>query len=216
MYEIEKYFEYDSAEESLKAWKERVDGFHTKLQAELCEMFFSYWPEMEVNRELIVQELWELAGHSCHDAYFSLLLATEYLHKGLPVLGDQSLPAARSRDKEEKELEELFDKFPILNTEQFIQSYWEDFELGIKVDNFYFQTHRKIKEALVEFYFENINRLYGDQLRYLDCQLYYMSSFPFSEGSLKLKFQTEADKDQSQQPAGELDKPSISFNPLNL
>lgn len=210
MNDVEKYFEYSSAEESLKDWKDRFDGFHTKLQAELCELFFNYWPEMEVNRELIIKELRELAVYSCQDAYFSLLTANEYLRKGLPVLGDQSLPAARSRDKEEKELEELLEKFPILNNDEFIKSHWEDFELGVKVDNFYFQTHQKIKEALVEFYFDNIKNLEGDHLRFIDCQLYYMSSFSFSQGSLKLKFQTEEpDKNQSPQSAGELVEPSI-------
>ena len=191
MNDTEKYFDYSSVEELLKDWKDQFDGFHSKLPAELCEFFFSYWPEMEVNRELIIQDLRELADYSCQDAYFSLLTAKNYLSKGMPILENQSLPAPRSRDKEEKELEKLLKKFPILNNDDFIQSHWEDFELGVKVDNFYFQTHRKIKEVLVEFYFENINNLEVDQLRFIDCQLYYMSSFPFSQGSLKLKFQAE-------------------------
>jgi len=200
MNDVEKYFEYNSAEESMKAWKDRFDGFHTKLPAELCEFFFSYWTEMETNRELIIQELLELTSYPCHEAYLILSEANEYLRQGLPVLGDQSLPAVKSREQEEKELEELFVEFPNLNNDEFIKSNWEDFELGVKVDNFILLVHKKIKEALVEFYFENINRLEGDQLRYIDCQIYYRSAISFSEGSLRLKNQAEEpDKNQSHQ-----------------
>lgn len=200
MNDVEKYFEYNSAEESMKAWKDRFDGFHTKLPAELCEFFFSYWTEMETNRELIIQELLELTSYPCHEAYLILSEANEYLRQGLPVLGDQSLPAVKSREQEEKELEELFVEFPNLNNGEFIKSYWEDFELGVKVDNFFFQVHKKFKQALVEFYFESINSLEGDQLRFIDCQLYYRSSTPFSEGSLKLKYQTEEPNEKQSSP----------------
>jgi hypothetical protein len=200
MNDVGKYFEYHSAEESAKAWKKRFDGFHLKLQAELCELFFSYWPEMKASRELIDKKLMELAVYSCHEAYLSLGEANEYLRQGLSVLGDQILPVLKSREKEEKELEDLLNEFPNLNNAEFIQSYWEDFELGVKVDNFFFQAHKKIKEALVEFYFESINSLEGDQLRFIDCRLYYWSSIPFSEGSLKLKYQSEEPvKNQSHQ-----------------
>ena len=100
----------------------------------------------------------------------------------------------------DEELEELLEEFQILNNDEFIKSYWENFELGEKVNNYYFQVHRKIKETLVEFYFENINNLDGDHLRYIDCQLYHCSSCPFSEGSIRLKFQAEEpDNDQSSQ-----------------
>ncbi len=153
-----------------------------------------------MNRELINQELSELADYTCNEVYLSLCKAIEYLKQSLPVLGDQSLPEAKSREKEEVDLNELFDKFPCLNNDEFIKSYWEDFDLGVKVDNFYFQVHQRIKRILVEFYFESINILEGDQLRFIDCQLYYMASVPFSQDSLRLKFHAkEPDKNPSHQ-----------------
>lgn len=187
MNDFEKYFEYHSLEQSADSWKERFDGFQSKLQSELCEFFFSYWPEMEASRESIFSELQQLAIYPSQEAYLAYLKANINLNKGVAPVCDYNVPKKKSRNEGENSLEKLLAEFPALkDNKEFIQSYWVNFEEDLKYDNFFFGIHNKVKEVLVEYYFGGIDELESEHLRELDSDLYYFSSQVFSVQALKI------------------------------
>jgi len=112
MNDFEKYFEYHSFEQSVGSWKERFDGFLAKLQAELCEFFFSYWPEMQSYKESIFNEVQQLAIYPGQEAYQAYLKANINLNKGVRPVCDCNVPKKKSRNEEEKSLKKLFTNFP--------------------------------------------------------------------------------------------------------
>jgi len=192
MNDFEKYFEYHSFEQSVGSWKERFDGFLAKLQAELCEFFFSYWPEMQSYKESIFNEVQQLAIYPGQEAYQAYLKANINLNKGVRPVCDCNVPKKKSRNEEEKSLKKLLTEFPALkDNKEFIQSYWVNFEEDLKYDNFFFGVHNKIKGVLVEYYLRGITELESEHLRELDSDLYYLSSHEFSVQALKIKIRIE-------------------------
>lgn len=187
MNDFEKYIEYHSLEQSAASWKERFDGFQLKLQSELCEFFFSYWPEMETYRESIFSKLNQLAIYPCQEAYHAYLKANINLNKGVVPVCDCNVPKRKSRSEEEKSLKKLLTEFPALkDNKEYIQSFWDNFEESLKYENFFFGIHNKVKEVLVEYYFGGIDELESEHLRELDSDLYYLSSHVFSVQALKI------------------------------
>jgi len=192
MNDFERYSEYNQIEDGAEAWKKRFDGFMTKLPVVLCEFFFAYWPEMEASRPVVEADLKELAVYPTREAYFAYLSVKNNQAKGESPANDYGLPKRKSKEEAESYLQKRLSEFPQLkDNEKYIQSYWRNFDVELKYENFFFGVHNKIKEVLVEFYLQGIDQFEGEHLRRIDSDLYYLSSYEFARRALKLKSQIE-------------------------
>lgn len=137
-------------------------------------------------------DLKKLAVYPTREACFVYLsVKSNQAKRELPA-NDYGLPKRKSKKEAQSYLEERLSEFPQKKAnETYIQSYWRNFDIELKYENFFFGVYDKIKEVLVEFYVQGIDQFEGEHLRRIDSDLYYLSSYEFARRALKLKSQIE-------------------------
>ena len=187
MEDLERHMFYKGMSDWFKTIEKKSEAFHKKNSMELYDLVFDFWPEMEQYRTRISPVILGLARLSSNKVLQSLECVREYQRLGEQVKGRHVVPKIKTRRTAEKELKMLFEDLPDLNQEKYTKSFWEDYELEIRYDTFFLQTYQKLKEILVEFYFDKLVDLDGNHLRLLNSLLYYLAAMPFASGALKLE-----------------------------
>ncbi|GET23949.1 hypothetical protein [Prolixibacter sp. NT017] len=193
----EKYQFYKRMGEELEAMKERAEAFHLKLSQELFDLVFAYWPEMEVYRTNLTEPLKQLAEEYANETMEYLNTAEGYWYTGRPVEGVNPVPKPLTEEDAEERVKEYVRERPDITPEVFRKLIWEDFEEEMRGDHFVHQVHHKMKEALTEFYSENILNLEADHLLLLDDYLYVLGAGLFVQDYYKLKAKTKKDNNQT-------------------
>ena len=170
-------------------------AFENKLTSELYELVFSYWPEMEQYKKRISVQLIELAEVCVAETMSCLVLAEEYLRTGERVTEESPVPKPVTRDEAETKMNDLFRRFPKLDTLERRDSFWQEYEKGLWSDHFFLAVHHKMKEALTDFYTDRILKLEGVHLRLLDSYLYYLGAWPFVQGVYGLERSASEEKE---------------------
>lgn len=178
----EEKYQYRNMDDMVNPNHSTKKAFENNLTSELYELVFSYWPEMEQYKQRISVQLVELAEVCVAETMSCLVLAEEYLRTGERVTEESPVPKPATREEAEVKMNELFKRFPKLDSEERRNSFWQEYEKGLWADHFFLAVHHKMKEALTDFYTDRILKLEGVHLRLLDSYLYYLGAWPFVQG----------------------------------
>lgn len=178
----EKFQEYRNMDDLVNPNHKINKAFENKLTSELYELVFTYWPVMEQHRKQISVQLIELAEVCVAETMSCLVLAEEYLRTGERVSEESPVPKPATREEAEIKMNDLFRRFPKLDTQERRESFWQEYEKGLWADHFFLAVHQKMKESLTDFYTDRILKLEGVHLRLLDSYLYYLGAWPFVQG----------------------------------
>lgn len=178
----EEYKGYKNMDDLVNPNHKSNKVFENKLISDLYELVFSYWPELEVHKIKISLQIIELAEICVAETMSCLVLAEEYLRTGERVSEESPVPKPATREEAEVKMHELFRRFPKLDTQDRRDAFWQEYEKGLWADHFFLIVHKKMKEALTDFYTDRILKLDGVHLRLLDSYLYYLGAWPFVQG----------------------------------
>lgn len=178
----DKFQEYKNMDDLVNPDHKTNKAFENNLTSELYELVFSYWPEMEQYKKRISLQLIELAEVCVAETMSCLVLAEEYLRTGERVTEESPVPKPATREEAEMKMNDLFRRFPKLDTLERRDSFWQEYEKGLWSDHFFLAVHHKMKEALTDYYTDRILKLEGVHLRLLDSYLYYLGAWPFVQG----------------------------------
>lgn len=191
----EKYQEHRNMDDLVNPNHKRNKAFENKLTSELYELVFSYWPEMEQFKKQLSVQLIELAEVCVAETMSCLVLAEEYLRTGERVTEESPVPKPATREEAEMKMNDLFKRFPKLDTLERRNSFWQEYEKGLWSDHFFLAVHQKMKESLTDFYTDRILKLEGVHLRLLDSYLYYLGAWPFVQGVYGLERSAREEKE---------------------
>lgn len=182
------------SEQEIKKLEKKERNFREKLSAKLVLLVFKYFPELESQRKRLLNSLQDISEQCAKIALECLGSAFHHAKNNIPYTEKKGIRKPRTKEESEKELQELLLLIDEKDHAYLSKIHWEEFENEQRHDGFYFKVHHKIKEVLVEFYFDEIQELSGGHLRLLEHYTYYLAVCEFVDAFYGIKEKEEDDQ----------------------
>ena len=177
----------DDYEESRKLSKKCYMAFSTKLTKELTELVFNHLPEIDKKRNEMQAKVYEVAEKYMKEVKESFEWVNSSFYDKSPITKVSVVPKPITREDAEKQLVEELKDIPEEHHELYAKYHWEDYEHDKQHEDFLFAAFNKMKEVLVEVYFESIVDFDSDYLRKLDYAIYLMCAERFVQEVYELE-----------------------------
>jgi len=182
----ELYNRFKGFSDRMDAMEANGKAFHEKLLQDLFDLVFDYWPETKSCRAAMEIPLRELAARYSQEAMESLNAAQYYLRTGEAIPKLSPVPRPLSEKVAEERALKLHRDLPGADLDECRKIVWEDFQWQMKSDHFVHRIHGLMKQALTDFYLEDLLELDGNHLLLLNEYLYIMGAYQFAEEVYKL------------------------------
>ncbi len=169
----------NESEKSIKASQELEEAFLKKMEAELVEYVFNYYPQLQQHRKKYTNRLLKIAQTCAAEALECFGLVLSYQYENKPYFKKNENKKPQTKEESEKELQKLLSEIPLKYKNNAIKTHWEMFEEQQVYEYFIYNAHLKLKEIMVEFFFDDINEFEGGHLRMLDSYTYSLAIYPF-------------------------------------
>lgn len=183
----ELYHFFKRFDDQMKAMEANGQAFHQKLRHDLFDLVFAHWPELKTYREEMEKPLLDLATRSAHEAMECLNVAEYYWRTGDPVPKVRPVPKPLTAQDAEDQVQKFIREYPDVDPEEWRQVVWEDFEWEMKANHFLHRIHHAMKQALTDFYLDNLLRLEAGQLLLLDEYLYMIGAHQYAQEVYELE-----------------------------
>lgn len=152
-------------------------AFHEKLQSDLFNLVFDYWPEEELQRSKLEAPLRRVVAKYSQEVMECLNGAQYYWRSGEEVPASSPVPEPMSAKDADKQIEKLHRQLPNVSIAEWRDVVWEDFGSRMKTNHFVHKIHQCMKQALTDFYLEYLLLLEGPHFLYLDSHIYWMGAY---------------------------------------
>jgi hypothetical protein len=174
-------------EESTKYAKACYQAFSTKLKKELTELVFNYLPVKEKKCYETQERVCEIVEKYTKEVKECFEWVNSSFYNKNSIKEVRAVPKQKTKEDAEKQLVEELKDIPKEHHELYTKYHWEDYEHDKRHADFLFAVFNKMKEVLVEIYFESIVDFDGDYLRRLDYGIYLMCAGEFVQAVYELE-----------------------------
>jgi len=186
----EAYYRYKNASDRFEAMKEKGKAFHNKLSEMLFYHVFACWPEIEKYRDQFEGPVRELCVNSSSEAFEQFNNAHGMEFQKTEVGNVLEIPKQKTKEDVEKDIQKFIEEKQVNDLEdvEYVKEiFWKDFGHEKEGETFIHGAYQIMKEALAEFYLDDLLKMEGKYLRVLNGDLYFFGANEFAQAYYKLE-----------------------------